>query len=162
QGVSQGDDRGDQALLPDAVPLEAPARRGSGAGGARARLVPGGPLLRRVRAHEQARRHTVSDATLPVGVVGVGHLGRHPPRLYAARPGVKLVGVADRDRDRARAIAAEFGCEAFEDAASLAGKIAAGSVATPTGAHREAAESLLAAGADVLVEKPIAATLADA
>ncbi|HZN53787.1 MAG TPA: Gfo/Idh/MocA family oxidoreductase [Candidatus Polarisedimenticolaceae bacterium] len=97
-----------------------------------------------------------------VGVVGVGHLGRHHARLYAAAADTELVAVADRDLDRARAIAAEYGCEAFSDAGALAGRIDAASVATPTVDHREVAEILLAGGADVLIEKPIAPALADA
>jgi predicted dehydrogenase len=98
----------------------------------------------------------MSTKILKTGVVGVGHLGRHHARLYASMPGVDLVGVADSDISRARAIAGEYGCEAFQDAAGLIGKIEAASVAVPTAAHREVAERLLEAGIDVLVEKPLA------
>lgn len=104
----------------------------------------------------------MSANPVPVGVVGVGHLGRHHARLYASLPEARLVAVADRDVDRARAVAREFSCEAVASAAELAGRIAAASVATPTVSHREVAETLLGAGADILVEKPIAPTLADA
>jgi predicted dehydrogenase len=104
----------------------------------------------------------MSAEPVPVGVVGVGHLGRHHARLYAALPGARLVGVADRDVERAQRIAAEYGCEAFSDASALAGRVAAASVATPTVEHRSVAETLLAGGADVLIEKPIAPSLADA
>jgi predicted dehydrogenase len=104
----------------------------------------------------------VNDTTLDVGVVGVGHLGRHHARLYAAMPGVRLVGVADLDRDRAAAIAAEYGCEPFGDASELCGKVQAASVAVPTAGHLEAARTLLEGGADVLVEKPLARSLSEA
>jgi predicted dehydrogenase len=104
----------------------------------------------------------MSAPVIPVGVVGVGHLGRHHARLYAALPGVRLVAVADRDLERAKAIAAEFGCEAVGDASDLVGRVAAASIATPTLHHRAPAEVLLAGGADVLIEKPIAPTLEDA
>lgn len=104
----------------------------------------------------------MSDVPIPVGVVGVGHVGRHHARLYASLPGAKLVAVADHDFERAQKIAAEYDCEAFRDAAELVGRVAAASVATPTVAHRDAACALLASGADVLIEKPIATTLADA
>jgi predicted dehydrogenase len=104
----------------------------------------------------------VTTEPIPVGVVGVGHLGRHHARLYADLPQARLVAVADRDLARARAVAAEFGCEAVADVAGLTGRVAAASVATPTVHHREAAVALLASGADVLVEKPIAASLDDA
>jgi predicted dehydrogenase len=104
----------------------------------------------------------MSAEPVPVGVVGVGHLGRHHARLYASLPVARLVAVADRDLDRARAVAREYGCDAVASAAELTGRVAAASVATPTVAHREVAETLLAGGADVLVEKPIAPTLEDA
>lgn len=98
---------------------------------------------------------------VPVGVVGVGHLGRHHARLYAADPGAELVAVVDRDLDRARAIAGEYGCEAYDDPAALVGRAAAASVAVPTVHHLEVATGLLRAGLDVLVEKPLARTAAE-
>ncbi len=104
----------------------------------------------------------MSGAPVRVGVVGVGHLGRHHARLYASLPGATLVAVADQDFDRAKKIAAEYGCEAFRDASELVGHVTAASIATPTVAHRGAAETLLAGGVDVLIEKPIAPSLDDA
>jgi len=101
-------------------------------------------------------------APVAVGVVGVGNLGRHHARLYAALPGAHLVAVVDRDPVRAREVAAASGCEALSDPADLIGRVRAVSVAVPTNAHCEVAEPLLAAGIDVLVEKPLARTLADA
>jgi len=97
-----------------------------------------------------------------VGVVGVGHLGRHHARLYAALPGARLVAVADSDPARARAIAAEHGCLACANAAELIGRVEAASVAVPTLAHRQVAVTLLDAGIDVLVEKPLARTVEEA
>jgi len=104
----------------------------------------------------------MSPVPIRVGVVGVGHLGRHHARLYASLPGTTLVAVADHDVDRAKKVAAEYGCEAFRDASELVGRVAAASIATPTVDHRSAAETLLAGGADVLIEKPIAPSLVDA
>jgi predicted dehydrogenase len=100
--------------------------------------------------------------TIPVGVVGVGHLGRHHARLFASLPGARLVAVVDRDLDRARAIAAEYGCEATDDPAFLLGRVQAASVAVPTVHHREVATALLTGGIDVLVEKPIAPSVEEA
>lgn len=102
------------------------------------------------------------DREILVGVAGVGHLGRHHARIYASLPGVRLAAVADIDAARARAVAAEYGCEAFDDPARLGGRVEAASVAVPTVHHREVAEMLLRGGADVLVEKPIASTLEEA
>jgi predicted dehydrogenase len=99
---------------------------------------------------------------LRVGVVGVGHLGRHHARLYAAMPGVKLVGVADRDAGRAGDVGRAYGCRAVTEVAELLGEIDAASVAVPTEAHAALVTDLLAAGVDVLVEKPIARSLDEA
>ncbi|MCP3978969.1 MAG: Gfo/Idh/MocA family oxidoreductase [bacterium] len=99
---------------------------------------------------------------IDVGVVGVGHLGRHHARLYADLPGARLVGVVDRDAERRGAIAAEYGCEAFADPGELVGRVQAASVAVPTEAHADVATQLLEAGIDVLVEKPLTRTLEEA
>ena len=72
-----------------------------------------------------------------------------------------MVAVADHDLDRAKKIAAEYGCEAFRDAADLVGRVAAASIATPTVDHSATAQTLLAGGADVLIEKPIAPSLSE-
>jgi predicted dehydrogenase len=97
-----------------------------------------------------------------VAVVGVGHLGSRHARLYAESPNAELVGVADIDLERARAVAASYGVRAVADAAELIPSIEAASVAVPTVSHREVTAMLLEAGVDVLVEKPIAGNLADA
>jgi len=99
---------------------------------------------------------------IAVGVVGVGHLGRHHARLYAGMPDVRLVAVADRDVARAKAVAAEYGCDAVASVSDLTGKVTAASVAVPTVHHLACASELLANGADVLVEKPIASSLREA
>lgn len=103
-----------------------------------------------------------SASPVEVGVVGVGHLGRHHARLYAATPQARLVGVVDRDAQRAEAVASEYGCRAFGDVGELVGRVQAASVAVPTENHREVAERLLSGGVDVLVEKPLARTLDEA
>jgi predicted dehydrogenase len=105
---------------------------------------------------------SAAEPTLRVGVVGVGHLGRHHARLYATLPGAQLVAVVDADPARASAVAGEHGCEALAHASELVGRVDAASVAVPTAQHREVAEPLLESGVDVLVEKPLAATLGDA
>jgi predicted dehydrogenase len=97
-----------------------------------------------------------------VGVIGVGHLGRHHVRWYRSLPGVRLVGVMDIDQDKAHAIAAEHGTRAFFSAESLVDAVDAVSVAVPTTAHAEVALPALGEGRHVLVEKPIASAVADA
>jgi len=97
-----------------------------------------------------------------VAVVGVGHLGSRHARLYAESLNAELVGVADIDVERARAVAATYGVRGVADVAELAPEIEAASVAVPTVSHLEVTATLLEAGIDVLVEKPIAASLAEA
>jgi predicted dehydrogenase len=99
---------------------------------------------------------------LRVAVIGVGHLGRHHARLLAAASGVELVAVVDTAPGRAAEIAAQHGGEALDDWRALRGRVDAVTVAVPTEAHAEIAVGFIEAGAAVLVEKPIASSLADA
>ncbi len=99
---------------------------------------------------------------MPVGVVGVGALGRHHARHFAALHGTDLVGVYDTDRERARRVAEEAGTRAFDALPDLLGAVQAVVVAVPTVAHREVGLECLGRGVSVLMEKPLASTLAEA
>lgn len=98
---------------------------------------------------------------LRAAVVGVGHLGRFHAEKYATLPGVALVAVVDRDPDRARAVADALGVRVVDDHRALAGRVDCASVAVPTAAHAAVGGELLAAGIDVLIEKPLASTAAE-
>jgi predicted dehydrogenase len=98
---------------------------------------------------------------LPVGVIGVGALGRHHARHLAQLDGARLVGVTDTDRDRARSVAAELGTEAC-DLEALLRRVEAVTIAVPTPAHAEVGLCALERGIPVLMEKPLAATLPEA
>jgi predicted dehydrogenase len=102
-------------------------------------------------------------------VIGVGAFGRNHARIYQqlAQRGeaVRLVGVVDPDVARADAMAHEFGCRAFGSVQQLTtthSEVQAASVAVPTVRHFEIARTLMEGGVDVLVEKPLAASLAEA
>ena len=95
-------------------------------------------------------------------VVGVGHLGRHHARLLARLPDVELAGVVDIDARRAAAVAAQLGTRAASGIEELAADLDGVTVAVPTAAHADVALPLLRAGIAVLVEKPIAASVAEA
>jgi predicted dehydrogenase len=97
-----------------------------------------------------------------VAVVGVGDFGRNHARVYRQLEGVELVGVVDPDCERARRVAQEFGTEALPDLDSLSGRVDAASVAVPTREHARIGCPLLASGIDVLMEKPIAASVSEA
>jgi predicted dehydrogenase len=99
---------------------------------------------------------------LRAGVVGVGHLGQHHARLYAALPDSTLVGVTDQDLERARTIADRHGVQTFLNLSDLLKQVDAVSVAVPTSAHYNITKACLDAGKHVLVEKPIAVTPTEA
>ena len=99
---------------------------------------------------------------LRVGVVGVGALGQHHARVYAGLPEAELVGVVDRNAERAAAAAEKHGARVFATAEALAAEVDAVSVAVPTIDHHRIARPLLAAGKGVLVEKPMTVTLDEA
>jgi predicted dehydrogenase len=99
---------------------------------------------------------------LPVGVIGVGALGQHHARHLAHLDDVRLVGVHDLDRGRAQKVAAEHGATAFGQADDLLAKVEAVTVAVPTAAHAKVGLHALERGIPVLMEKPLAVTLAEA
>jgi len=104
-----------------------------------------------------------------VAVIGVGAFGRNHARVYQqleqqGEP-VRLLGVVDRDVTRADSVAREFGCRAFgslEQLVTTHSEVQAASVTVPTVHHLEAARALMSVGVDVLIEKPLATTLAEA
>jgi predicted dehydrogenase len=97
--------------------------------------------------------------SLPVAVIGVGHLGKHHARILASLPGVTLVAVCDTNRARAEEIAAANSTRAVFDARELLGRVDAVTIAVPTELHGDVALPFLKAGVPVLVEKPIARTV---
>lgn len=101
-------------------------------------------------------------ARLPVGVIGVGALGQHHARHLAGLENVRLVGVYDIDSGRARKIAGDLGTTSFRDIDALLAQVEAVTVAVPTPAHAEIGLRALERGVPVLMEKPLASTLAEA
>ncbi len=97
-----------------------------------------------------------------VGVVGVGHLGRHHARILAGLDGVALVGVADNRIEQARTVAGPLNTQAYADYRELLDRVDAISVAVPTCLHREIAGAFLKRGLPTLVEKPLATSLVEA
>jgi len=101
-------------------------------------------------------------SVVPVGVVGVGALGRHHARHFAAMHGTELIGVHDVDRDRAAKVADAAGTRSFESLGDLLDAVEAVVVAVPTVAHREVGLECLGRGVSVLMEKPLATSIAEA
>jgi predicted dehydrogenase len=104
-----------------------------------------------------------------VAVIGVGTFGRNHARVYhqLAQQGepVRLVGVVDKNLERADQIARDFDCRSFGSVDQLItthSEVQAASVAVPTVHHAVVARSLMENGVDVLIEKPVTASLAEA
>jgi len=100
--------------------------------------------------------------SLRIAVIGVGHLGRHHARILSSMPGVALVAVVDTNRPRAEEIAASNGTQPAFDYHDVLGRVDAVTIAVPTEIHGDIALPFLRAGVPVLVEKPIARSLAEA
>jgi predicted dehydrogenase len=103
-----------------------------------------------------------SGKPLRVAVIGVGHLGKHHARILSALDGASLVAVVDKLPARAAEIAAIYRTRALTDSRALLGDVDAVSVAVPTELHRDIALPFLERGIAVLVEKPMARSLAEA
>lgn len=102
------------------------------------------------------------SGALRMAVVGVGHLGRHHARLLSTMPGVSLAHVVDVDAARAAEIGSAYGATPLADWRALDSTIDAVSIAVPTEAHLEVALGLVERGVHVLVEKPLARSVAEA
>jgi UDP-N-acetylglucosamine 3-dehydrogenase len=98
-----------------------------------------------------------SDNMLRVGVVGVGVMGSNHARVLAGLPGVRLVGIADPDRQQAQFVANALDTAAVDDVEQLLQLgVDAVTIAAPTHFHHDIAVSCIRRGIHVLVEKPIA------
>lgn len=97
-----------------------------------------------------------------VAVVGCGHLGGIHARLLAGREDAELVAVVDPVAETRDRVAAAHGCRPLAEPGELVGLVDAAIVAAPTGLHSAVSLPLLASGIDLLVEKPLAATVEEA
>jgi len=97
-----------------------------------------------------------------VAVVGVGHLGSRHAETYAGMPGVSLAAVCDKDAKRAEEISQLTRSQCVTDYRDLFGRVDAVSLVVPTSLHASIGIDLLRAGIHLLVEKPIASSLAQA
>jgi predicted dehydrogenase len=106
----------------------------------------------------------MSSDRLNVGVVGAGILGSRHARQFAELAGARLAAVADLNRDRAAEVAGKYGAESFGDFRSMLDmpNLDAVVIATPDHLHVAPVTAALEAGKHVLVEKPLATTVADA
>ncbi|MFO8048066.1 MAG: Gfo/Idh/MocA family oxidoreductase [Desulfosudaceae bacterium] len=97
-----------------------------------------------------------------VGVIGTGYLGKFHAEKYAHMPGAELVGVVDTDQAAAEAVADRLKVTACTDYRDLLDQVEAVSIVVPTPGHFPIARDCLENDIDVLVEKPMTTTLAEA
>lgn len=102
------------------------------------------------------------DKKLRAAVIGAGALGRYHAQKYATSEQALLVGIADLQEDRARALGADHGGRAVRDFRELLRDIDVASIVVPTESHFEVAQACIDAGVHVLVEKPVTRSLAEA
>jgi predicted dehydrogenase len=99
---------------------------------------------------------------IKIGVVGIGHLGNFHLQKYSKLENCEIIAVADTRIEQARKTADIYQCAVFADYRDMLGQVEAVSIAVPTGVHHRVARDFLAAGVDVLIEKPICSTLEEA
>ena len=99
---------------------------------------------------------------LRLGIVGAGIMGANHARLARAVRDATLTVVVDPDARRAQQLAAAVGADVASDIDGVADRIDAAVVAVPSDLHHDIALELMKAGIHVLVEKPLATTIADA
>lgn len=97
-----------------------------------------------------------------IGVIGTGYLGRLHARVLSEIPEADLVGFVEPDDAAAAEVEDKLAIRRFASLGEIAPLISAAVVATSTAAHAVVASELLANGVDVMIEKPITATLGEA
>lgn len=103
-----------------------------------------------------------ADGLLRVGVVGVGIMGSNHARVFADLPGVKLVGIVDPEPRQRDFVADALDCAGHDRLDSLlAGGVDAVTIAAPTHLHRDLALACIQQGVHVMVEKPVASSVAE-
>jgi predicted dehydrogenase len=103
----------------------------------------------------------VAGRRVGIGIVGAGNISDNYLRTLRAHPSTSVVGIADADASRARAVAAEFDLPAFATVAELLAAPTLELVVniTPPAAHFAVATAVLRAGKSVYNEKPLAITV---
>ncbi|MBW8000708.1 MAG: Gfo/Idh/MocA family oxidoreductase [Planctomycetes bacterium] len=99
---------------------------------------------------------------LRTAIIGAGKMGAIHAKVYHQLKISEFVGIVDVDYGKARKLARKYKCEAFSDCSDLLGKVDAVTIATPTTNHLEVAKVFLENKVPVLIEKPLAANVAQA
>ncbi|MEE2737969.1 MAG: UDP-3-O-acyl-N-acetylglucosamine deacetylase [Planctomycetota bacterium] len=103
-----------------------------------------------------------SKPALRVGVVGVGHMGKHHARILNTLEGAKLTGIADRSSEQVGEVSQQLNVNGYTDFRELFPHVDAVTIAVPSQHHATIAEEFLSRKIPVLIEKPIATTAKEA
>lgn len=112
--------------------------------------------------HPEAQLQRTQPTPIRIGVIGVGNMGQHHARVLSLLKDVELVGVADINVERGINTASKYRVRFFEDYRDLFPYVDAVCIAVPTRLHHSVGMTCLQAGVHVLIEKPIAASIAEA
>ncbi|NEQ04771.1 MAG: Gfo/Idh/MocA family oxidoreductase [Moorea sp. SIO1G6] len=115
--------------------------------------------------YQRHRDHQVQrnlPQPIKIGVIGVGNMGQHHARVLSLLKDVEIVGVADINVERGLNIASKYRVRFFEDYHDLLPYVEAVCIAVPTRLHHQVGMTCLQAGVHILIEKPIAASIAEA
>ena len=97
-----------------------------------------------------------------MGVIGVGNMGRHHTRILSQFKDIELIGISDTNIERGLEIASRYRTRFYENYLELLPRVDAVCIAVPTKLHHQVGLNCLEAGVHVLLEKPIAASIAEA
>lgn len=112
--------------------------------------------------HPEAHLQRNQPQPIRIGVIGVGNMGQHHARVLSLLKDVEMVGVADINVERGLDTASKYRVRFFEDYRDLFPYVDAVCIAVPTRLHHSVGLACLQAGVHVLIEKPIAANIAEA
>tara|TARA_B100000287_G_scaffold191773_1_gene180939 strand:- start:637 stop:1626 length:990 start_codon:yes stop_codon:yes gene_type:complete len=102
------------------------------------------------------------NATVNIGVIGVGHLGQHHVKHYKKLKSTNIIGIYDLDIGRSKEISKTFGVPCFNKLETLISRVDAVSIVTPTLTHAKIAEYCIRQNVHVFIEKPITTTVEEA
>ncbi len=97
-----------------------------------------------------------------VAVVGTGYFGQRHLKILSQMEDVEIVGIADKDINKARQVASDFGLNYSENFRDLLDRAETFFIVTPTKTHFEIAMELIEAGKNIFIEKPLTENLEDA
>lgn len=98
---------------------------------------------------------------LRTAVVGAGKMGSIHAKVLAQLPQSQLVAIVDVSQEKGEALASHYNCRWYSDVRDILGMVDAVTISAPTVFHLELATILLEAGIPVLIEKPLAASVAE-